>query len=111
MARFSGVKQGIAVWIWTIVVTALATILIAVTDAQFDVPDGLPQLPTETGHSRLTVPVMTLVRTTTADGPSANADGAEHRGLDRLDPEGGRTQVFQRHLDVRSAAGSSCGGR
>jgi hypothetical protein len=49
MARFSGVKQGIAVWIWTIVMTALAAILIAVTEAKFDIPDGLPQLPTEDG--------------------------------------------------------------
>jgi hypothetical protein len=49
MARFSGVKQGIAVWIWTIIMTVLAAILVAVTDAQFNIPDGLPQLPMEDG--------------------------------------------------------------
>lgn len=68
MARFSGVKQGIAVWVWTIVMTALAAILIAVTDAQFDIPEGLPQLPTEDGTlttagiiSALIVLVVSLV--------------------------------------------------
>jgi hypothetical protein len=45
MARFNGVKQGIAVWIWTIVITILAAILIKVFGAEVDVPNGLPRLP------------------------------------------------------------------
>jgi len=68
MARFSGVKQGIAVWIWTIVMTVLAAILVAVTSAEFNIPDGLPQLPTEDGTltaagiiSALIVLVVSLV--------------------------------------------------
>jgi amino acid transporter len=50
MARFSGVKQGIAVWIWTIVMSVLAAILIAVTDAHLTIPNGLPRLPMEDGN-------------------------------------------------------------
>lgn len=42
MARFNGMKQGIAVWVWTIVITVLAAILIEVAGAEFDVPNGLP---------------------------------------------------------------------
>jgi hypothetical protein len=68
MARFSGVKQGIAVWIWTIVMTVLAAILVAVTGAKFNIPDGLPRLPTEDGTlttagiiSALIVLVVSLV--------------------------------------------------
>ena len=49
MARFSGVKQGIAVWIWTLIMTVLTAILIAVTGAEFNIPDGLPQLPMDDG--------------------------------------------------------------
>jgi hypothetical protein len=45
MARFNGMKQGIAVWIWTIVITLLAGILIKVVGADVDVPNGLPRLP------------------------------------------------------------------
>jgi len=42
MARFNGMKQGIAVWVWTIVITVLAAILIKVTGAELDVPKGMP---------------------------------------------------------------------
>jgi hypothetical protein len=48
MARFNGVKQGIAVWLWTIITTTAVVILAAVAGDQFDVlsrVDGLPQLP------------------------------------------------------------------
>jgi hypothetical protein len=49
MARFSGMKQGIAVWVWTIVVTIVTTIVIAATDVQLTMPSGLPRLPTDNG--------------------------------------------------------------
>lgn len=50
MARFNGMKQGIAVWVWTIVITIVAAILVAVTGARFNVLGaigGLPQLPVD----------------------------------------------------------------
>jgi hypothetical protein len=49
MARFSGPKQGIAVWIWTIVMIVLGAIIAVVTKAHFTIPDGLPRLPMKDG--------------------------------------------------------------
>jgi hypothetical protein len=49
MARFSGVKQGIAVLVWTVVMTVLAALLVAVTETEFTIPDGLPRLPMDNG--------------------------------------------------------------
>lgn len=45
MARFNGVKQGIAVWVWTIVVALLVVILGAVASSQFDALGGVGGLP------------------------------------------------------------------
>ncbi len=49
MARFNGAKQGIAVWVWTIIITVLAAILVAVAGAQFNVLGSLGglQLPAD----------------------------------------------------------------
>ena len=49
MARFNGVKQGIAVLVWTVIMTVLVLILVVITDAQLDLPDGLPRLPMDDG--------------------------------------------------------------
>jgi hypothetical protein len=49
MARFNGVKQGIAVLVWTVIMAVLALILVVITDAQLDLPDGLPRLPMDDG--------------------------------------------------------------
>lgn len=47
MARFDGAKQGVAVWIWSILVAAIATIITLTTRPRFDalVIDGLPSVP------------------------------------------------------------------
>jgi hypothetical protein len=48
MARFSGVKQGVAVWIWTIVIAAAVAVAGAVLGDQYNVLDrvgGFPRLP------------------------------------------------------------------
>ncbi len=48
MARFDGVKQGIAVWVWAIVIAALVAGAVAVAGDKFDVLDrvgGFPRLP------------------------------------------------------------------
>jgi hypothetical protein len=48
MARFNGMKQGIAVWIWAIVIAALAAGAAAVLGSKFDILDkvgGFPRLP------------------------------------------------------------------
>jgi membrane protease YdiL (CAAX protease family) len=48
MARFSGVKQGIAVWIWAIVIVAAVAVAGAVLGDKYDLLDrvgGFPRLP------------------------------------------------------------------
>jgi len=48
MARFNGVKQGIAVWIWAIVIAVLIAIAGAVLGEKYDILDrvgGFPRLP------------------------------------------------------------------
>ena len=48
MARFNGVKQGIGVWLWAIVIAVVAVILGVVAGRQFDLTGqaiGLPQFP------------------------------------------------------------------
>lgn len=48
MARFNGAKQGIAVWVWAIVIAALVGVAGAVAGSKFDILDkvgGFPRLP------------------------------------------------------------------
>ena len=46
MARFSGVVQGIAVWVWAIVIAIVGAILGVVLDSRYDlIPDGLVEVP------------------------------------------------------------------
>ncbi len=48
MARFSGVKQGIAVWIWAVAIAILVAIATAVAGSQWDILanlDSLPRIP------------------------------------------------------------------
>jgi hypothetical protein len=48
MARFDGVKQGIAVWVWAIVIAVLVGVAGAVAGSKFDILDrvgGFPRLP------------------------------------------------------------------
>jgi hypothetical protein len=48
MARFNGVKQGIAVWVWAIVIAVIIAVAGAVLGSKFDILDkvgGFPRLP------------------------------------------------------------------
>jgi hypothetical protein len=48
MARFNGVKQGIAVWVWAILIAVLVAVAGAVLGDRFDILDrvgGFPRLP------------------------------------------------------------------
>ena len=49
MARFTGAKQGVAVWLWTIVLGIVAAIVVAASGLTLGVPDGLPTLPVDEG--------------------------------------------------------------
>ena len=48
MARFNGIKQGIGVWLWAIVIAVVAVILGVVAGRQLDLSNqaiGLPRVP------------------------------------------------------------------
>ncbi len=48
MARFSGAKQGLAVWLWAIVIAVVVAILSAVAGTEWDILaaiDGFPRIP------------------------------------------------------------------
>ncbi|WP_374314781.1 hypothetical protein [Microbacterium sp.] len=48
MARFSGAKQGLAVWLWAILVAVIVAIVSALAGAQWDILaalDGFPRIP------------------------------------------------------------------
>jgi hypothetical protein len=52
MARFNGAKQGLAVWVWAIVIAVLVAVLAAVAGSQFNILatlNGQPRLPINEG--------------------------------------------------------------
>ncbi|MEU8633591.1 hypothetical protein AB0C38_15575 [Amycolatopsis sp. NPDC048633] len=64
MARFNGMKQGIAVWVWTIVITVVVAILAAIAGDRFDVMsrvDGLPKLPVSDDAATITAIIGAVV--------------------------------------------------
>jgi hypothetical protein len=53
MARFNGLKQGIAVWLWAIIVTIVLVIIGAIAGSQYDLlsqVQGLPNVGVNTGR-------------------------------------------------------------
>lgn len=64
MARFSGAKQGIAVWLWAIIIAIVAAVLGALAGARFDVLanlNGLPRLPINEGALTVTGIVTAVI--------------------------------------------------
>jgi hypothetical protein len=52
MARFNGVKQGIAVWVWAVVIAVVVAIVAALLGNEFDVLarlNGFPRIPVGEG--------------------------------------------------------------
>jgi len=63
MARFNGARQGVAVWVWALVVAALAALLGYVAGSQYNVlqqVNGFPRIPVDEG-TLSTAGVVTLV--------------------------------------------------
>jgi hypothetical protein len=53
MARFNGLRQGLAVWLWAVFIAALVAILAAVAGSQYDVLSTLnsfPRIPVSQGN-------------------------------------------------------------
>jgi hypothetical protein len=45
MARFNGLRQGLAVWLWAVFIAALAAVLTAVAGSQYDILNNLNSYP------------------------------------------------------------------
>jgi len=53
MARFNGLKQGIAVWLWALIITVVLVIIGAIAGSQYDLlsqVQGLPNVGVDTGQ-------------------------------------------------------------
>ena len=64
MARFNGMKQGIAVWLWAIVIAVVAALIGAIAGSQFDVFANLnafPRIPVNEGALTVTGIVTLLL--------------------------------------------------
>jgi hypothetical protein len=53
MARFSGLKQGLAVWLWALVVTIVLGIVGAIAGSQYNILDRIGTLPSMSGQMTL----------------------------------------------------------
>jgi hypothetical protein len=63
MARFSGAKQGIAVWLWAIIIAVLVAIIVAIAGSQFNILANLnsfPRLPLGEGAITVTGIIATV---------------------------------------------------
>jgi hypothetical protein len=90
MARFSGAKQGIAVWLWAIVIAIVVAIIGAIAGSQFDVLsalNGFPRLPIDEG-SLTTAGIITAVLALVVSLGGAILGGLAgmryHRRVDRV---------------------------
>ncbi|WP_369056616.1 hypothetical protein [Kineococcus terrestris] len=53
MARFDGAKQGVAVWLWAVVIAVVVAVLAAVAGSQYDVlgqVNAFPRIPVDSGQ-------------------------------------------------------------
>ncbi|MFB2596524.1 hypothetical protein ACEXQE_01885 [Herbiconiux sp. P17] len=63
MARFDGVKQGLAVWLWAVAVAIVAAIAAAIAGSQYNVlanVNGFPRIPVDEG-SLTAVGIITVI--------------------------------------------------
>jgi MFS family permease len=82
MARFDGLKQGVAVWLWAVVIAIVVAILTAVAGSQFDVLGNLnafPRIPVDEGD----LTVASIVTVVVAAIVGGLAGMRFHRKVDR----------------------------
>ncbi|WP_298457416.1 hypothetical protein [uncultured Cellulomonas sp.] len=89
MARFDGAKQGVAVWLWAVVIAIVVAILTAIAGDQFNVLSDLnsfPRIPVNEGDLT-TGGIVALVLVALASLPGAVLGGITgmrfHRKVDR----------------------------
>ncbi|MDY0908134.1 hypothetical protein [Microbacterium sp. CFBP9034] len=90
MARFSGVKQGIAVWLWAVVIAIVVAIITAIAGSQWDIlttVDSFPRIPVTPETATLTgilTAVGAAVITLAAAILGGMAGMRYHRRVDRV---------------------------
>jgi hypothetical protein len=90
MARFSGLKQGLAVWLWAIVIAIVIAIITAIAGSQWDVLtalEGFPRIPV-TPETATTTGILTAVGAAIVTLAGALLGGVAgmryHRRVDRV---------------------------
>ncbi|CAM5287512.1 hypothetical protein [Leifsonia shinshuensis] len=90
MARFDGAKQGLAVWIWAIVIAVVVAVLTLILGAQYNILssiNGFPRIPLDEGAVTLTG-VITAVAVAIVSLAGAVLGGVAgmhyHRRVDRV---------------------------
>jgi len=109
MARFNGIKQGVAVWLWAVLAAVIAAILVAVAGNNYNVfarLDAFPRIPVDEGDLTTAGVIALLVAVAVAliGAILGGLAGMHyHRRVDRtgLQPVDDR-QAVDRH-DTRSA--------
>ena len=93
MARFNGLKQGLAVWLWALVIAIVAALVVAVAGSKYNILaklNGLPRLPVDEG-SMTTFGIVTALVAVAAALIGALLGGLAgmrfHRKVDRTDVE------------------------
>ena len=117
MARFSGMRQGLAVWIWAVVIAVLVAAVAAAAGAKYDVLsalDSFPRIPVRQGDLT-TGGIVALVATLAGDPRRGHArwrlrhalpPARRPRGVSGLS---GRLGLRPAGLVLRSAGARSCG--
>lgn len=91
MARFDGVKQGVAVWLWAIIIAVVLAIITAVAGAQFNVLGNLnsfPRIPINEGDLTVGSIVTAIVAALVALGGAILGGLAGMRYHRRVDKAG-----------------------
>ncbi len=90
MARFSGAKQGLAVWLWAIVIAIVVAIISALAGAQWDILaalDGFPRIPL-TAETATATGILTAIGAAVVTLAGAVLGGMAgmryHRRVDRV---------------------------
>lgn len=89
MARFDGVKQGLAVWLWAVIIAIVVAVIGAIAGSQFNILanlDSFPRIPIDEGALTVTG-IITAVVLAVASLVGALLGGAAgmrfHRRVDR----------------------------
>ncbi|QJY47770.1 hypothetical protein [Pseudonocardia broussonetiae] len=109
MARFNGAKQGIAVWVWAIVIAVVVAILTAVVGSRFSILatlNGLPRLPIGEGAPTTAGVITALMALAASQGvrPTGVTSrcGSGRAGRHALPPQGRPRRLRPLNLATRT---------